>query len=204
MSYLSDDSRAFRQWRRRCVGESRPPLVWWRPPFGQVVRQMRWGWVLLVPLAFGLALLIAGLVWGGADAAGFWVGLKLLLLTILAPVATWEHLRHKAIRGRADLFCIHCGWTLRGLPDEGNCPECGRTYSMRVVQMFRQDPQWVIAYWRSSGKPPGGEEFDAQHQVEPREQLGGDSQNALQIAKCKLQKSNCKSQIEGAEPSSRI
>ena len=190
VSYLTDDRRAFRQWRRLYRSESRPRLVWWRPPLGQVVRQVRWTWVLVLPLVFGLALLALGLVWGGADAVGFWVGLKVLLLTILAPVAMWEHLRHKVIRARADPFCIHCGWTLRGLPDEGNCPECGRTYSMKVVQMFRQDPQWVIAYWRSSGKPPGAEVFNAQHGAGPEEQMRGDSQNALQIAKCKLQKAS--------------
>lgn len=163
MTFLSDGRRAFRQWRGRCVSGSRPQLVWWRPAFWQVARQMRWGWVLVVPLVFGFALFIAGLVSGGTDAVGFWVGLKVPLLTSVAILAVWEHLRHKAIRARDDPFCIHCGWTLRGLPDEGNCPECGRKYSMKVVQMFRQDPQWVIAYWRSSGKPPGVEVFDAQH-----------------------------------------
>jgi len=34
---------------------------------------------------------------------------------------------------------------------------------MRVVEMFRRDPQWVIAYWRNSGKPPPVELFEATH-----------------------------------------
>lgn len=115
---------------------------------------MKWLWLLIVPLLFGLALLIAGLRSGGTLAFLFWLELKLILLTVAVPVVFWEHYRNRLIRARSDPFCVHCGWTLVGLPDEGKCPECGRPYRMKVVTMFRADPRWVMSYWTFAGRPP--------------------------------------------------
>ena len=93
----------------------------------------------------------------------WWFGAKVLALTLAVPVIAWGHLRDKATKARRDPFCLHCGWTLNGLPQEGNCPECGRAFKMQVVEMFRRDPAWVIAYWRSAHKPPPVDLFNAAH-----------------------------------------
>lgn len=31
-------------------------------------------------------------------------------------------------------LCLHCGYSLRGLPDHQNCPECGRAYDLEQVR----------------------------------------------------------------------
>lgn len=37
-------------------------------------------------------------------------------------------------------FCIHCGYNLRGLPDNHRCPECGVCYSLEECRRYRKDP----------------------------------------------------------------
>ena len=43
-----------------------------------------------------------------------------------------------------DLCCSQCGYNLRGLPDEGACPECGRTLQ-ETITYYRQlhGPAWL-------------------------------------------------------------
>lgn len=49
--------------------------------------------------------------------------LMLLLLAVarILDNATWERIRERKRRGE----CIHCGYSLQGLPDT-TCPECGK------------------------------------------------------------------------------
>ena len=37
-------------------------------------------------------------------------------------------------------FCIHCGYCLRGLPDNRRCPECGARYSFGECLLYQKDP----------------------------------------------------------------
>ena len=43
------------------------------------------------------------------------------------------------------LKCAACGYDLRGLPDDGRCPECGAAVaeSRQAVSLFRADPRWL-------------------------------------------------------------
>ena len=164
MSYLDEDKTlTWRQWLGIEPLDTGPQLVWWRPPFKLVIRQMTWWWALLPTFLLGLGLVIAALFPGEFRAAFCWLGMKTLVLTLAVPVLAWGHLRQRAIQARTDDFCSHCGWTLQGLPEEGRCPECGRPYRIKIVRMFRRDPQWVIAYWQSSGKPPPQDVFEKHH-----------------------------------------
>ena len=53
-----------------------------------------------------------------------------------------------AVRQRPDPFCIHCGYSLTGLPDGHRCPECGRTFSFRVIEEYRRDSHWFIQRYK--------------------------------------------------------
>ena len=154
MSYLDDRLPRYRP---------QVKLRWWRPGARELARHLGWGWLLLVPpavlLLISLGLLIARERMGGY----WWIVFRLFLVVTPIPLLFLDYFRFKAIRARTDPFCIHCGYTLQGLPQEGTCPECGRRYRMPVVEMFRRDPQWVIAYWRNAGKPPPVDLFDAAH-----------------------------------------
>lgn len=42
------------------------------------------------------------------------------------------------------LTCLHCGYDLRGLSADGNCPECGRTIASGLQSHLRNnDPIWL-------------------------------------------------------------
>ena len=44
-----------------------------------------------------------------------------------------------------DTECIHCGYNLRGLTNEGRCPECGSPVddSLRGNLLRHADPDWL-------------------------------------------------------------
>jgi hypothetical protein len=164
VSYLDEDkSMTLRQWVGLDPVESRPRLAWWRPPARDVIRQMTWRWALLLPVSLAVGLIVAAHVRSHDQTFLAYLGIKLLVITFLLPALMWDHFRQRAIRARTDPFCIHCGWTLRGLPQEGRCPECGQPYRMKVVEMYRRDPQWVRAYWQFDGRPPSMDAFNHAH-----------------------------------------
>lgn len=164
VSYLDEDkSMTLRQLLGLDPVERRSTPTWWRPPIRDVFRQMTWRWALLLPVGASVGLIVAAHLRTHDQAFLAYLGIKLLVITILIPALTWDHFRQRAIRARSDAFCIHCGWTLRGLPDEGRCPECGASYRMKIVQMYRRDPQWVRAYWKFDGRPPSVEAFNHAH-----------------------------------------
>jgi hypothetical protein len=41
-----------------------------------------------------------------------------------------------------DILCEKCGYTLNGLPESGNCPECGEPIAASTVEDQRQTPRW--------------------------------------------------------------
>jgi hypothetical protein len=81
----------------------------------------------------------------------------------LAALAVWAwQLLNKGVRARTDLFCVHCGYSLEGLPDHHRCPECGRPYHFWVVEEYKRDPDWFIMRWKARRRlPPAAEPFAA-------------------------------------------
>lgn len=172
MSYLDEDkSMTLRQWLGLDPVERRPRVTWWRPPARDVFRQITWRWALLLPVGVALGLIVAAHFRSRDQAFLGYLGIKLLVITLLVPALMWDHFRHRAIRARTDPFCVHCGWTLRGLPREGRCPECGAGYRMKVVEMYRLDPQWVQAFWQFDGRPPTVQAFNQAH---PKSQIASE------------------------------
>jgi hypothetical protein len=156
-----------RQWL--ASGSSSRKVVWWRPSLREVLRQAGWCWLALVlPISVAGAISVAAFIGGRSYLLLWWVGLRLTFIALAIPFLLWDHLKTKVYKARQDPFCIHCGYTVMGLPEEGKCPECGRPYRMSVIQMFRHDPQWVMAHWRFNGRPPSVERFLRAH---PRAQL---------------------------------
>jgi hypothetical protein len=58
-----------------------------------------------------------------------------------------------------DILCENCGYMLNGLPDSGNCPECGSPIDLSVSRRFRTPPLWEDAdrpiwdrFFRTSGQ----------------------------------------------------
>jgi hypothetical protein len=41
-----------------------------------------------------------------------------------------------------DILCENCGYILNGLPESGNCPECGSPIELSIAQRHRLPPLW--------------------------------------------------------------
>jgi predicted RNA-binding Zn-ribbon protein involved in translation (DUF1610 family) len=74
---------------------------------------------------------------------------KPILVMVAIPVVISLSAMGSAMRARPDPFCIHCGYSLQGLPDHYPCPECGRPNCLRLIDEYRQDPAWFIARCKS-------------------------------------------------------
>src|SRR5205809_126206 len=56
------------------------------------------------------------------------------------------------IPAETDLLCEGCGYTLNGLPQCGNCPECGKPISESIGGQ-RVPPDWERAHdWRQRNR----------------------------------------------------
>jgi len=51
-----------------------------------------------------------------------------------------------------DILCESCGYTLNGLPDDGNCPECGNPVAYSTTAAPRHLPAWEIDTLRPSDR----------------------------------------------------
>jgi hypothetical protein len=129
-------------------------VPFWTPGWQDIMKQMGWRWLLLVPAALLIASIVM-LPWRLKFMNVLWLtGGKLPLLMLGGAFGIVGTAIRSIVRTRKDPFCIHCGYSLTGLPDGHNCPECGRPFSLQLIDEYRRDPQWFVKRYRNRGDIP--------------------------------------------------
>lgn len=129
------------------------PMEWWRPGWSELRGHFGWRWILLLPLAISLAMIVLAILrprWVVFAGAAF----KFILFSGAVAISLTAYVFRRAAQVRQEPFCIHCGYNLTGLPDEHRCPDCGRPYNWRVIAEYRRDPQWFVERWYAVHKLP--------------------------------------------------
>jgi hypothetical protein len=133
-------------------------INWWRPTWTDAARHVGYRWIFLAPVVLFLALFVCGFIFPPLRHMFFVVELKLFVFSGAVAVSLAGYVAHRAVKARAEPFCIHCGYNLSGLPDQYRCPECGRPYTWRLIQEYRRDPQWFIERWKMRKAMPHADE----------------------------------------------
>jgi len=137
-------------------------VPWWTPSWSEVLAHLGWRWLWFLPaVALVLTILIilplrptyVQVVFA------FW---KPLIMAVVLPSVMAVRAMKTIVQRRKEAFCIHCGYTLEGLPDGHRCPECGRQFSLAVIDEYRRDPQWFVKRWKMHHEmlPPADVPFD--------------------------------------------
>jgi hypothetical protein len=138
--------------RTRAGGEFAREPSWWRPSAADIIRAVGWNWLWLVP-TIGLSAFLVTIFIGGYWT---WVLSNIKLLALPLVLGAWLAGKGmlRIVHGRKDHFCIHCGYSLDGLADEGDCPECGNPYLFRVIMEYKKDPGWFVSRYRQMSLLP--------------------------------------------------
>jgi len=128
------------------------------PGWSERIKLMGWRNLYFAPAALLLLSLVFWPWWGAIlwqFVLGWW---QLGALVVILPLAAARHAARHALRLRKDPFCIHCGYSLTGLPDGHNCPECGGRFDLKVIEEYRRDPHWFIVRFQQRHQlpPPHG------------------------------------------------
>jgi hypothetical protein len=124
-----------------------PTEPFWKPTLRDSIRYMGWRIVLIalsISLAIFIALHLRWMYFGWA--ISLW---KPIVMLVAVPIIISLSAMRSALQARREPFCIHCGYTLNGLPDHYPCPECGRPNCLRLIDEYRRDPAWFIARCRT-------------------------------------------------------
>ena len=140
-------------------------LPWWKPTWGDVARRLGWRWLYFIPVL--LVLMLVG--WSLFSHAWFlnfwWWGGKLWIWLGAGAVGAVVEAMRQATKARNEPFCIHCGYTLQGLPDQHICPECGRPYSFELIKLYQNDAKWFVQRWEMRHSNPINAPFAAGRSV---------------------------------------
>jgi hypothetical protein len=132
-------------------------VPFWKPDLIDTMRHLGWRWIMFLP-AIALMVAIFTLPFYGFTFALLYGGGKLLLFCFGIAATTAGKAIKDAMKQRTDPFCIHCGYDLIGLPDGHNCPECGRPFSLALIDEYRRDPNWFIQRYKLGRNQPRAQE----------------------------------------------
>jgi hypothetical protein len=129
-------------------------VPWWRPGPWDVALAIGWWWTLLLPMiviVVGVLVLacLRGHMWPMLLS---WSKLWLAMFAGISSIVLYGV--RNVVKNRKDPFCIHCGYSLLGLPTSGTCPECGRPYLFSLVEEYRKDPHFFVERYKSSRQLP--------------------------------------------------
>lgn len=123
-------------------------LPFWRPDFLHVARSLGWQWLRICGLMIGIFFILLGTLasggfWSRVGSLWMWISIAIAVTTAIADTL-WQ-----AAQKRKDPYCIHCGYSLEGLPQEHVCPECGRQYNFELIKLYQQDPKSFVQRWKA-------------------------------------------------------
>jgi len=116
-----------------------------------------WRWVLVLPVVAVSVLFVVYLLlprWIRVRGSWIFIFGRYAIMFVALPFVVVGYAISKAVYGRKDPFCIHCGYDLSGLPDHHHCPECGLPYNWATIEEYRRDPKWFIHRWRELKNHP--------------------------------------------------
>jgi hypothetical protein len=100
--------------------------------------------ILAIPVTFFVRILPTS---KGGPVAAAWFGVLLTIGLLLFPALIWESNRKRKLFRRvlhdAFLVCPNCCYSLKGLGDEGRCPECGREFIRRGLPKDWHDMEYM-------------------------------------------------------------
>lgn len=130
-------------------------IPFWRPTLGYTAQAIGWRWVFLFPALTVVVWLPLWLIFHSRAlmyAAPHLIFLWGFSLAVVISIVE-EAVKH-GVRRRLEPFCIHCGYNVEGLGDEGRCPECGRLFLRSLIDEFRKDPEFFAHRCRKAKSHP--------------------------------------------------
>jgi hypothetical protein len=95
--------------------------------------------------------------------------IKLWVLAIGVCVTMFVWGVKNVVKARTDPFCIHCGYSVSGLGERGQCPECGRGFTVGLSKEYQKDPQFFRERCRVRHTHPATHTFRAGEGATPHD-----------------------------------
>jgi hypothetical protein len=138
-----------------------PETPWWRPGAADIAKTIGWRWVIVLPLtALVIALpMLAVMAPTRVQPQLISSEIKILSLSIGGVVSIVMWAIRNVVKERKDEFCIHCGYCVEGLGESGQCPECGRSFHLKLIAEYKKDPHFFVDRWRALRDAPKATPF---------------------------------------------